>query len=226
MADLILGLNQSARNLLGPIALPRRGLLLFFFSSRRRHTRYWRTGVQTCALPILDVVRVVPVVERRADRRAAPREHLRARAGVVVRLVAVARWVGVRPVERGGDVEPTPAGERVAPVGAAAATRCLRLIGGRALQPRHHLLGSERRPRAPHERGAGADDGGREGGPLRAPEVLRTAVGVTLLDTGGALRGQRTRQRREQLVAWSGDVVVDHVAVGEHRHRTVPRLCT
>src|SRR3712207_8847324 len=24
----------------------------FFFSSRRRHTRYWRAGVQTCALPI------------------------------------------------------------------------------------------------------------------------------------------------------------------------------
>src|SRR3712207_4825721 len=24
----------------------------FFFPSRRRHTRYWRTGVQTCALPI------------------------------------------------------------------------------------------------------------------------------------------------------------------------------
>src|SRR3712207_6967140 len=27
--------------------------LVFFFSSRRRHTRYWVTGVQTCALPIL-----------------------------------------------------------------------------------------------------------------------------------------------------------------------------
>src|SRR3712207_7773896 len=26
--------------------------LFFFFSSRRRHTRYWVTGVQTCALPI------------------------------------------------------------------------------------------------------------------------------------------------------------------------------
>src|SRR5207245_4682167 len=26
--------------------------LVCFFSSRRRHTRYWRTGVQTCALPI------------------------------------------------------------------------------------------------------------------------------------------------------------------------------
>src|SRR5947209_15667432 len=29
-----------------------RGQILFFFSSRRRHTRYWRDGVQTCALPI------------------------------------------------------------------------------------------------------------------------------------------------------------------------------
>src|SRR3712207_7234530 len=26
--------------------------IFFFFPSRRRHTRYWRTGVQTCALPI------------------------------------------------------------------------------------------------------------------------------------------------------------------------------
>src|SRR3712207_1697063 len=32
-----------------------------FFSSRRRHTRYWLTGVQTCALPIsgLDLQRKV-----------------------------------------------------------------------------------------------------------------------------------------------------------------------
>src|SRR3712207_7863031 len=28
---------------------------LFFFSSRRRHTRYWRDWSSTCALPILDV---------------------------------------------------------------------------------------------------------------------------------------------------------------------------
>src|SRR5215203_7526469 len=27
---------------------------IFFFSSRRRHTRYWRDWIQTCALPILD----------------------------------------------------------------------------------------------------------------------------------------------------------------------------
>src|SRR3712207_1211084 len=31
--------------------------IFFFFSSRRRHTRYWRTGVQACALPILDRAR-------------------------------------------------------------------------------------------------------------------------------------------------------------------------
>jgi len=32
-----------------------RGLLVFFFfSSRRRHTRYWRDWVQTCALPICE----------------------------------------------------------------------------------------------------------------------------------------------------------------------------
>src|SRR3712207_7851520 len=30
----------------------RRGPDAVFFSSRRRHTRYWRDGVQTCALPI------------------------------------------------------------------------------------------------------------------------------------------------------------------------------
>src|SRR3712207_1077443 len=28
---------------------------IVFFSSRRRHTRYWLTGVQTCALPILSL---------------------------------------------------------------------------------------------------------------------------------------------------------------------------
>src|SRR3712207_3900257 len=39
------------------------GLWLFivFFSSRRRHTRYWRAGVQTCALPIYDVQPVDPL---------------------------------------------------------------------------------------------------------------------------------------------------------------------
>src|SRR5690625_6556702 len=33
------------------------GLVFFFFSSRRRHTRWPRDGVQTCALPISDGLR-------------------------------------------------------------------------------------------------------------------------------------------------------------------------
>src|SRR3712207_7853315 len=35
--------------------------IVFFFSSRRRHTRYWLTGVQTCALPILSLRRPHPL---------------------------------------------------------------------------------------------------------------------------------------------------------------------
>src|SRR3546814_5583694 len=36
-------------------------VVVFFFSSRRRHTRCALvTGVQTCALPIFDVIRAMP----------------------------------------------------------------------------------------------------------------------------------------------------------------------
>src|SRR3712207_7377066 len=47
--------------------------MFFFFSSRRRHTRYWLTGVQTCALPICGLPRPVGTFrvlrEGRADSR-------------------------------------------------------------------------------------------------------------------------------------------------------------
>jgi len=34
--------------------------LSFFFSSRRRHTRFWHvTGVQTCALPIWSILLMI-----------------------------------------------------------------------------------------------------------------------------------------------------------------------
>src|SRR3712207_8265087 len=42
--------------------------VFFFFSSGRRHTRYWRDWVQTCALPIFGVARApigVPAPRRR-----------------------------------------------------------------------------------------------------------------------------------------------------------------
>src|SRR3712207_7932807 len=48
-------------------------LFIFFFSSGRRHTRYWRAGVQTCALPIYrageieaDARQIVKGAEQRA----------------------------------------------------------------------------------------------------------------------------------------------------------------
>src|SRR3546814_1381664 len=51
--------------------LMRLGGVVFFFSSRRRHTRCALvTGVQTCALPIS----VVPGVARRPRRRLDPRD--------------------------------------------------------------------------------------------------------------------------------------------------------
>src|SRR3712207_2651230 len=38
--------------------------VFFFFSSRRRHTRYWRDWVQTCALPILQRAAALPPENR------------------------------------------------------------------------------------------------------------------------------------------------------------------
>src|SRR3712207_9325527 len=42
----------------------------FFFSSRRRHTRYWRDWIQTCALPIC--VQVEPEGEADVEWDSAP----------------------------------------------------------------------------------------------------------------------------------------------------------
>src|SRR3712207_6884597 len=36
--------------------------MYFFFSSRRRHTRYWRDWIQTCALPIFGIRIVLDAV--------------------------------------------------------------------------------------------------------------------------------------------------------------------
>src|SRR5438552_5243326 len=46
--------------------LAKSGTFYFFFSSRRRHTRFSRTGVQTCALPISTVMAGLrEVIERK-----------------------------------------------------------------------------------------------------------------------------------------------------------------
>src|SRR6267378_2989345 len=50
-SDRVCALSQRLEDRL-VLARVSGGLLIFFFSSRRRHTRSLRTGVQTCALPI------------------------------------------------------------------------------------------------------------------------------------------------------------------------------
>jgi hypothetical protein len=47
------------------------GVVVFFFASTRRHTILWYvTGVQTCALPILEVAEVAAAAARgSADRK-------------------------------------------------------------------------------------------------------------------------------------------------------------
>src|SRR3546814_1485331 len=52
-------------------------ICVFFFSSRRRHTRCALvTGVQTCALPICSrSIMLVPDVERRAPQSEQPRKQ-------------------------------------------------------------------------------------------------------------------------------------------------------
>src|SRR3546814_7019764 len=53
-------------------------MFVFFFSSRRRHTRCALvTGVQTCALPILLEIRVAPAVERAAAVEEQRRDPVR-----------------------------------------------------------------------------------------------------------------------------------------------------
>src|SRR3546814_10037576 len=74
--------------LLGCVFLSGRGLFLFFFSSRRRHTRCALvTGVQTCALPISRAGAGVP------DAPSA-RGRDRSAAGVRVRDRSEERRVG------------------------------------------------------------------------------------------------------------------------------------
>src|SRR3546814_2387139 len=62
-------------------------IFVFFFSSRRRHTRCALvTGVQTCALPIAD--QLILAVQRATETERLKRENeeLRARAGIEAEL--------------------------------------------------------------------------------------------------------------------------------------------
>src|SRR3546814_1107193 len=77
--------------------------LFFFFSSRRRHTRYALvTGVQTCALPILTVYAFSTENWKRSTEEVRflmgfNREVVRRRRENLNDMGVRMRWVGSRP---------------------------------------------------------------------------------------------------------------------------------
>src|SRR5258707_621656 len=79
---------------------------LSFFSSRRRHTRYWRDGVQTCALPISlrPPLHLARSLRRRRGRRGGPGDQPRHQSQALARPHFRLRRNGGRKVLA---VEPT-----------------------------------------------------------------------------------------------------------------------
>ena len=143
-------------------------------------------------------------------------------ARLVVALVAVGRRErAAQRLQRGGDVEPSPAAVPVAPQLAAGTPGRGVDVGGRALEQRRHLVGGERRPHRDQQRRRRRHLRRRVRRAVRRAELGRPAERVALVDAGRARRGQRPRQRRDDPDARRGDVVEDRVAVRERRHRAV-----
>src|SRR3546814_6305658 len=146
---------------------------LFFFSSRRRHTRCALvTGVQTCALPILDQRRAA-VCDRHGD------------GGLAVRLSVP---FDAFPLSRPADHRRDPDGERV-----AVRYRGVR-GGGRDDRAHSRRFGAPVDPIA--QRGE-AVAGRRRGGRLMEI-VLALAIGILTASGLWLLFRPRTFQRSEE----------------------------
>ena len=164
----------------------------------------------------VDVVLVVPEVERRLDPLRPAPEGLRVLAAVVVRLVPVARRDHAAELaQRGGDVEPAPAGEGVAARRARLAARRRVDVPGRLGQQRRHLLGTQVRTHGEEDGRGGRHLRSREGRPLALAPLLRPAAREALIETLLERRGHLERHRRDDSGPRRRDVVVDLVAVRE-----------
>ena len=173
----------------------------------------------------VDVDVVVPVVERRLDRARQRRERVRPGAGVVVRLVVVGRRQRspsssrVSALATSSVPQPVnrsrPTGHTLQPVAAFASS---------ALRSSSHATCSGRERRV--LRRAAAQ-------PPRRPAAPRTTCRSRRWNSNGPQSEYGTsaqpassldevgRDRREDLVARRGEVVVDGVAVRVVRHRAV-----
>ena len=173
----------------------------------------------------VDVDVVVPVVERRVDRPRERRQRMRPRAGVVVRLVVVGRreaawWPAASSAALTSRV-PQPVKRSRPDRAHGAAGRGVRVVGASLEQPRD-LLGAQGRVLPEQERGRGRHLRRRERRADRVAELERPAVGVRMAGAGHRGRvDELERDRREDRVARSGEVVVDRVAVRVVGHRAV-----
>ena len=172
----------------------------------------------------VDVVLVVPEVERGVDPvRLAP-ERGRIVGGIVVRLEPVARG---RPcaqqlLECGVDVEPAPAGECVPLGGAAGAAGGAVDVVRRPRQQLGHLLGAQVGPDREQNGCGSAHLRRRERRALALAEVVGRAARVALLRAVLGLGGEGAWEGREDADAGRGDVVVDLVPVREDGNRPIP----
>src|SRR6059058_4425934 len=95
-------------------------LSVFFFSSRRRHTRCrYVTGVQTCALPIYSPVIIAWPEPLGRDRRGDVAVDIPGPPEIVVDAPRVLP-VGLPPIDPGGRIEPFVVMRGVAGTGPAA----------------------------------------------------------------------------------------------------------
>src|SRR5205807_5696956 len=81
-------------------------IIIFFFSSRRRHTRYKVTGVQTCALPISLLLRETDdvAVIKRPVRAGTELVHGSLRLSVR-RDIPAGHKLAVKPIPNGAPVK-------------------------------------------------------------------------------------------------------------------------
>ena len=112
--------------------------------------------VHALALPQtnrVDVVLVVPVVDRRLHAQVSADELVRVPSRIVVRLVVVASTEPAAELgDCSGDVERSPPGKRVAPFGTGEAPALRIEVACASLEERRHLLRLERRTQAQEHR--------------------------------------------------------------------------
>src|SRR5581483_543717 len=94
-------------------------------------------------------------------------------------------------------------------------------VGRRPLEDGGHLVGGERGLDGEQHRRGGGHLGRGEGGALGRAVLLGAAARVALLRAPRVLGGELPRQRGQDRLARSGDVVEDRVAVREGRRRAV-----